>query len=278
MEKKLKKDKTYGRESINLLLNLFDKYNISATWAIVGHLFLNECHSVNGKPHSDMPWFTKNWFYCDPCTDIYTDPLYYGSDIVKNIISRKSNHEIGYHSFSHVDFSKCNMKVADAEIKKGLDLAKELNIKLKSFVFPNNKIGNIDVLRENGFKIYRGRTNLRAEVSRNRIEFVKNAFKDKIKASPVVPKLVDNLIELPASMFFGDPVFKFTALLRAKYGIDDAIKTKNIFHVYFHPHNVMMYASYLKDFESLLKYVSHRVKKRQIEVMTMGELSELSGY
>jgi len=144
------------RGCIDTLLSLFEKYNIPATWAVVGHLFLNHCEKEDGIPHKDMPRFKENWYSSDHCTDIQRDPLYYGRDIVEKILSNRIEHEIGYHSFSHVIFSECSREVAEAEIKMGDKLAKEFGIALKSFVFPKNNIGHVDVLKKNGFKIYRG--------------------------------------------------------------------------------------------------------------------------
>jgi hypothetical protein len=56
-----------------------------ATWAIVGHLFLDHCEKEDGIPHKDMPRFTDGWYSCDPCTGIHKDPLYYGRDIIEKI-------------------------------------------------------------------------------------------------------------------------------------------------------------------------------------------------
>ena len=147
----MKSDDKKVRGCIDILLNLFKKHNIPATWAVVGHLFLDHCECEDGIPHKDMPRFKDDWYSTDPCTDIQKDPLYYGRDIVDKILSNRIEHEIGYHSFSHVVFSECSRKVAEAEIKMVNKLAKEFGITLKSFVFPENKVGHIDVLRENGF-------------------------------------------------------------------------------------------------------------------------------
>ena len=141
----LKNDKQKGRGCIDVLLNLFEKHNIPATWAVVGHLFLDHCEKEGGIPHRNMPRFKRDWY---SCTDIQKDPLYYGKDIVEKILSNRIEHEIGYHSFSHVIFSECSREVAEAEIKEGIKLAKEFGIPLRSFVFSENKIGHVDILRE----------------------------------------------------------------------------------------------------------------------------------
>ena len=121
----MKNDGNKVRGYIETLLNLFETHNIPATWAVVGHLFLDHCECEDGIPHKDMPRFKKDWYSTDPCTDIQRAPLYYGKDIVEKILSNRIEHEIGYHSFSHIVFSECSKEVAEAEIKIGNKLAKE---------------------------------------------------------------------------------------------------------------------------------------------------------
>ena len=153
----MKNDDKKGRGCVDTLLNLFEKYHIPATWAVVGHLFLDHCEKEDGIPHKDMPRFKEDWYSTDPCTDVRRDPLYYGRDIIEKILSNRIEHEIGYHSFSHVIFSECSREVAEAEIKEGIELAKDLGITLKSFVFPESKIGHVNVLKKYGFKVYSGK-------------------------------------------------------------------------------------------------------------------------
>ena len=46
----------YGAERavIDQILEVFDRYDISATWAIVGHLFLDHCAPVDGRAHPEI--------------------------------------------------------------------------------------------------------------------------------------------------------------------------------------------------------------------------------
>lgn len=144
------------RKCVEFLLEQFEKYQISVTWAFVGHLFLDHCEKEDGIPHKDMIRPSKDWYSIDPCTDIKTNPLFYGRDIVESVLGSDLDHEIGYHSFSHVIFSKCERDVAEAEIKKGIEVAKDFGIEFVSFVFPDNQIGHLDLLYSNGFRIFRG--------------------------------------------------------------------------------------------------------------------------
>ena len=270
----LKNDSKRGRGCIDILLNLFEKHNIPATWAVVGHLFLDHCECEDGIPHKDMPRFKEDWYSSDPCTDIQRDPLYYGKDIVEKILSNRIEHEIGYHSFSHVIFSECSREVAEAEIKMGNKLAKEFGIMFKSFVFPEGKFGHIDILKENGFEIYRGR-NLGRHNS-NQSFFIRkfNGGINKMIAPPAEPIGRDGIWEIPSSMFFCDPQVKFSVLPRAKLGLYRAIRSKKVFHVFLHPHNLLLYPSLKDDLDKFLAVVAKRRDGGEIDVMTMGEFVE----
>src|SRR5262245_21258700 len=88
--------RTYDREReiVTRLLDVLTRYEIPATWAVVGHLFLDHCDAVDGRPHPDIvrpsyPWLNEDWYAIDPCTDVRKAPAYYGRDIV-DAISRCS--------------------------------------------------------------------------------------------------------------------------------------------------------------------------------------------
>ncbi len=75
---------------VKRLLKLFEKYQIPATWAIVGNLYL------------------------EPTADKYSNFLH-SPDIIRDIRKYK-NQEIGCHSFSHPDFDKISKKEAEKEV------------------------------------------------------------------------------------------------------------------------------------------------------------------
>lgn len=274
--KLLKNDKEACRGKIDFLLKLFEKLNIKATWAIVGHLFLDNCKKINGIPHIDMPRYKDKWYDFDPCSNINKDALFYGKDIIENILSSPVKHEIGYHTFSHVPFTKCNQEVAEAEIKKGIALAKEMGIIFKSFVFPENEIAHLNVLSKYGFEIYRGkRTSLGFYNFKQNILLRKfNAAIDKIISLPVEPKWKkEGIWEIPSSMSFYDPQFPQLVLPKAKLGLSAAICLNKVFHINFHPWNLLVYDSMRRDLEKFLELVAKKRDKKKLIIFTMGELA-----
>lgn len=105
------------RKIIKRLLNLFRRYDIPATWAIVGKLFEK-----------------GNFLWHAPDTIIE--------------IKKLKNQEIAYHSYSHSNFTELSEKQAEAELKRISGLS--------SFVFPGNKIAHLKLLKKFKFKTFRG--------------------------------------------------------------------------------------------------------------------------
>jgi peptidoglycan/xylan/chitin deacetylase (PgdA/CDA1 family) len=157
-----------ARKNFPGIIELCEKYNVPITWATVGHLFLDSCSKENGVAHKHLerlnhfesPYWKfdeGDWFKDDPCGNIKDDPEWYATDLINMIINSKVNHEIGSHTFSHIDCreSVCTPEVFKSELNECKKVASEKNIDLKSFVFPGHTLGNIDHLAGLGFTSYR---------------------------------------------------------------------------------------------------------------------------
>jgi len=156
------------RKNMSQILDLCDRFNIPVTWATVGHLLLDNCQRQNGKIHHDIPQLPEfeneywkfsgqDWFEHDPGTDVARDPEWYAPDLVKDILRRETKHEIGCHTFSHIDCRDgiCPPELMQIELRECKKLAKRWGMELKSFVHPGHTIGNLDVLADEGFSNYR---------------------------------------------------------------------------------------------------------------------------
>lgn len=161
-----------ARKNVPEILQICEDYNIPITWATVGHLFLEQCEKENGHPHPDIkrqPYFKNeywnfkegDWFKDDPCTDFHTNPEWYCPDLLDMIQGSSTRHEIGCHTFSHIDCRDevCPTDVFTSEILKCQQLAKERNILLKTLIFPAHTVGNLDALARLGFTNYRTNIN-----------------------------------------------------------------------------------------------------------------------
>lgn len=159
---------TRTRENVPRILDMCDKSGIPITWATVGHLMLDNCAPVDGIKHPEIPrppyysnpyWAYDHgdWFDEDPCSSVADAPAWYAPDLVQNILSRKTPHEIGCHTFSHIDASdaNCPPEVFKAEIDRCTELATQYKVNLTSFVHPGHQTGHLDILANAGFTSFR---------------------------------------------------------------------------------------------------------------------------
>jgi peptidoglycan/xylan/chitin deacetylase (PgdA/CDA1 family) len=277
------------REVIDRLLALFEEFEFPATWAILGHLFLERCAPVDGVKHPeitrpDFPWVEGDWFDHDVCGVENDESIHLGRSLVEKIQRCRVSQEIGSHSFSHVIFGNqgCSRETAKAEIDACVKAAETLGIDLRSFVFPRNEIGHLDVLKECGFSNFRGvepnwfeARSVSEKLRRGlRLIDVLTAAKPPV----VVPELTGNgLWNIPGSaMFF--PMHGFRRHIpmnfrvrRCLKGLESAAAEKKIFHLWFHPTNMVdeidtMFAG----LRQIMERASELRSNSKIEFMTMG--------
>lgn len=152
------------RENLPVILELCEKYNIPITWATVGHLFLDKCDKNHGLVHPEIirlsnfenkywRFSSVDWFEHDPGSNYLKAPEWYCPDLIDSILSSDVGHEIGCHTFSHIDCRDevCPKEVFNSEINMCINLASKKGIKLTSFVHPGHTIGNLDNLANLGF-------------------------------------------------------------------------------------------------------------------------------
>lgn len=256
------------RCNIPELVALFEKNKIPVTWATVGHLFMDSCEkNFEHFPHPEMPRPTyfenKNWsfqsgdwYQHDPCTNILNSPAWYAPDLIEQIVTSPLNHEIGCHTFSHIDFSykNCSPELARAEIEKCRELALKKGITLKSMVFPGGTFGNYEILKEQGFTCYRF------------------PMANHIDIPFIDPH---GLVAIPSSLGLDRDNYNWSADFHLKI-IDSflkkTIKSKQVCHFWFHPSMDPWYIRYVLPF--ILEKIEAHVKNGEIEVLTMGALAE----
>lgn len=291
---RLKKNKIYyeqARDCIEKILMLLEKYNVSATWDIVGHLFLQKCDSISGQKHSDIPrsiypWYSKDWFEESPCTDQEEDPLWYGLDIIKKIINCRIRQEIACHSFAHIPYGDRNTKRAavQADLSNCIREAERLGLKLRSFVFPRNIAGYIDELSNFGFEAYRGIEPAWYKAFPIKLRKICHVLDQFLPICPPVslPENDQGLYNIPGSMFYL-PMNGFRGLIPVKFrihkarkGIRRAIRDKKVFHLWFHPFNIATnQEKLLFGLEEVLEEVQSRRKNGELDTKSMDEIVDL---
>lgn len=216
------------REIITRILNLFKNYKIPATWAVVGKILEDG------------------------------DKLWHGKDTIEQI-KKVEGQELAYHSYSHKIITTISKKEALIEIKKG---------KIgTTFIFPQNKVAYLDLLKEHGYTAYRGK-------DKHKIELLLPSV------PPVYDPIIRNgLVNIPGSLYFVSSrgLRKFIPFglryLKSVLGIKNAIKQKGIFHLWFHPIDFTNNSELLLiELEMILKYASNLKKQGLLDIQSMSRI------
>ena len=285
----LEADASEERIQIKRLLALLDRYEIPATWAIVGHLMLAGCSRHAGAAHTDvMPrpdysWFPKDWYVHDPCTSAIQSPGWYAPDILEWIRATRVRHEIASHSFAHIYYGdpECSATAARADLTAAVEAAEKQDVTLKSFVFPRNQVGHLDVLRAQGIRAYRGADPTRFRRTKG-VLYKTLSFLDQLLGLP--PKAVraeevmPGLWNIPGNHFYmaRNGIRKMIPMAsrvrKGKQGIRQAIRSGGVYHLWFHPFNLNADAdAMLSGLEQLFAYARRLRDQGVLDIFTMDD-------
>jgi peptidoglycan/xylan/chitin deacetylase (PgdA/CDA1 family) len=242
------------------LLELFDRYHIPATWAVVAAVL--DRASAQGRPGNEASW--------------------YAPEIIERIRAAKTSHEIGSHGGRHVYYDR----MSTAEASDDLDFVKQVHrdngLALESFVFPRNAVGHLDLVARVGLRTFRGPdtgwVRLAPKLGSRAGKLV--TFADKILPIPPAPARAHSnggLVDIPGSMLLpgrdGARRFILPAVSRAKLamGLNLARRSGETFHFWFHPCNFYYRAE--EQFATLdwfLARAAEEASRGRIEICTMG--------
>jgi hypothetical protein len=272
-----------ARDSWSRLLAVLDEFDVPATWAVVGHLFLPEC---DGE-HAEHPTPTDDWFGGEPGGRAARSPLWFAGGLVEAIADADADHEIAGQPFSHVGFDdeRTTREVAVGETRASLEAAADAGFSLESFVLPGNQVAHRDVLAAYGVTCYRGgRPPLWFDDARLQT-LARTVDLTVSKTSPplVEPEVDDyGLVNVPASMSLFDFEGRTRTLLErtwddpmvraARRGIDRAADGDGVFHLWLQPNDL----GDDRDFERLRSVLEHLDAVRDetgLPVRTMGEMA-----
>ncbi|MFC7155230.1 polysaccharide deacetylase family protein [Halomarina halobia] len=272
-----------GRRGWGILLELLDEFDLPATWAVVGRLFL-----ARTDDQIYTAYAADGGVPIDPATLSGSADQWYGNDLVEQIRDARADHEIGCHTFTHLDFTAdtTTAEVARAELQACVDIARERGIEMESFAYPRNRVAHREVLAETGFTCYRGRAPPRwydRSCLRALGKFA--AYAGGFSAPPTVYPTVDEygLVNVPASLhLFGfesyartlarpfrrDPVVK-----QARLGLERAVEEDGVFHVWFHP-NDLVGPEEVGRLRAVLAAIDAMRERGDVTVETMGEVAK----
>lgn len=268
-----------ARAGWRTLLDVFDAHHVASTWAVVGHLFLDDYDGV----YADHP-AVEGGFEHEAGTWLGRPELRFGSDLVEEIREATVDHELACHSFSHVLFGarETTRAIARAELELSIEVAGAVGVEFESFVFPRNAVGHRDLLAEFGFRCYRGaRATSDNRLRRVAEKLVATAGVTGVDlAEPMVDEygLVDVAPSLYLFGFEGWPRRVATSLWDdpvvglAKRGIDRASREDGLFHLWLHPNNLRTD----RDVERVRRIVAHAAARRDGTDLTIETMADVA--
>ncbi|MGE4167682.1 MAG: polysaccharide deacetylase family protein [Xanthobacteraceae bacterium] len=242
------------------LVELFDRHGVPATWAMVASLLDESCAKERPGPVG----------------------CWYAPDVVEHIARAKVAHEIGSHGGRHIYLGVANASEAEDDLLFAAQLHRSYGLPFRSFVFPRNQVGNLEVLARSGLRVFRGRDASWTNVADHAGRWAAKAANLADKALPIPPRSVKpqaqaGLIDIPGSMLLmgrnGARRFVLPAITRAKLqmGLTEAKRTGGVFHLWFHPSN--FYHRRHEQLETLawfLELAADEAGRGLIDIATMG--------
>jgi Polysaccharide deacetylase len=242
------------------LIELFDRYRVPATWAVVAALL--DQASSRGRPGSQACW--------------------YAPDIVERLQDSTAGHETGSHSGRHIYYDTASVTETREDIEFAKATHRAHGLAFDSFVFPRGAAGHFDVVAGAGLKVCNYSDAGWVDGVRR---FGKRAARianlaDKLLPIPPRPAAIERrgqLINVPKSMLLmgrnGVRRFVLPSVTHAKLrlGLRRAQETGGIFHLWFHPSNFYFRAD--EQFATLdwfLAHVADEAARGRIEIRTMG--------
>jgi len=256
----LRMAETAERPICAALIDLFDRHEIRATWAIVAALLDED--SAKSRPGS-----TKCW---------------HAPDIIERLVGARTRHEIGSHSGKHVYFGE----ITAAQAREDLDYMRAVHrandLPHRSFVYPRNVIGHMDLVAQAGLYTFRGPDVGWGRASGPTARAVNLAHQLlPIPPSAAFAQKRGPLIDIPGSMLLmgrnGARRFVLPWVTRAKLraGLARACRSGGTFHLWFHPSN--FYYRTEEQVDTLAWFLEHAADEAgrgRIEIRTIGDYAD----
>lgn len=285
-------------EVVPRLLKLFQKYNIHATWAVVGAMMNQNAEELFENSPKIKPQYTEK--ILSPYNEFYQElksinPKYlFGKELVEKVKSTP-NQELGTHTFSHYYCLESGQTKESfiSDLQSCIETSKQNGFEPKSYIFPRHQL-NADYIKEfpnYGIETYRGTekawyhsaSKSDDEGVMKRIfrfaDYYFSMFSQHCQSISEVKK--ENLYEIRASRWLRPYSEKwknldFLKMRRIKSQMKYAAKNGKIFHLWFHPHDIGRDID--KNFEYLKEIVNYYQflnKKYHFESKNFREIKNL---
>lgn len=284
------------RDVIPQILNLFDQNDIHATWATVGMLFNKDWEEWESNIPEVLPNYTKRelsaYNFGNSIKSTSTEEFCFAPKLIQQI-SRTRGQELATHTYSHYYCLEEGQTAEsfDKDIEKAVAVASNMNIELKSLVFPRNQIApeylricdkhGIENVRSNPASWYW--KDATSSSILDKLGRTGDAYFNLGKKSYPINQLYriqDEPLEQKASRFFrpveGNKNLRKLKIKRILSEMEWAAKNDEIYHLWWHPHNFgNLPEESINDLNIILNHFQRLKSKYNFESVNMGELGGL---
>lgn len=286
------------RNAVPAMLELFEKYEIHATWATVGLMFFESKREMLAGLPAQKPNYANKplspYFDFDEVGDNEEkDPYHFAPSLIRKILETP-HQELATHTFSHYYCLEQGQSIDEFrdDLKAAVQVAEKYQSRVESIIFPRNQYSAkyLRICREMGIMAFRGNESAwfyessNRHVSRQTIRRMLRLADAYINISGSntysLPRLQeDSPINLSSSrylrsysngLFFLEPL----RLNRITSSMAKAASDGSIFHLWWHPEG---FCENLKENLIFLEKILIKYKKLASEYgmssMTMGEIA-----
>jgi peptidoglycan/xylan/chitin deacetylase (PgdA/CDA1 family) len=288
-----------AREVIPRLLELFQEFEVAATWATVGALFATSSRELAAFTPAIRPDYDDASLnpYAQPVGDgERDDPLHYAPSLIE-AIWRCPRQEIATHTFSHY-FCLEPGQTRDAfaaDLASALAIAEARGIRIRSMVFPKNQYNPdyASVLLESGIDCYRSneaswmycvqnadRGSQRLQRGGRKLDSYFDLSGSNLTPWSLV-RQADGLCQIPSSRFLRPHSPKLRHLEPLRMGriiraLRAAAATRSLFHLWWHPHNFGRHIDENLEFLwKILDAFSECRDRDRMRSLNMGEVADV---
>jgi peptidoglycan/xylan/chitin deacetylase (PgdA/CDA1 family) len=291
------------RSVIPQMLALFEKYEVHVTWATVGILFHKTKQEFFDNLPQEKPTYHLNhlsafdYIERNPIgNDEDADPLHFAPSLVRAITETKFQ-ELGSHTFAHYYCNEEGQTITQfrADLRAAQRAAIPYNRKLTSLVFPRNQFNDqylkicfeegITAVRSNPLDWFWNIGSTEHESAWKRLNRGLDAYfpiggKTSFPAKQIVVRDGFPLC-IPASRLLRpyrpkEFFLNKLKLKRIRREMHDAAARKEVYHLWWHPHNFGHYPRQsMLALEEILKDYAYCHDKFGMNSLSMGEFSSL---
>ncbi len=273
-----------AHEAVGNILQLFTRFQIHATWGIVGLLYCKNKQDLLQNMPNVKPTYTNEqlsaYYLLDKGMDKAPDNQLYFAPLLIDQIHATQHQEIATHTFSHYYTLEDGQTLEQfsADLDAAIRIASMKQHPITSIIFPRNQINDsyIKICLEKGLIAYRGneigaiyhmKANERRKLWERGLRFVDRYINLFGHQTYRLPHQMDQQpLNIRSSRFLNAYSKKLATLealrlRRIKQAMTYAAKHGEVFHLWWHPHNFGVHVQ--ENLSVLAKILEHFTSLQQ---------------